>query len=341
MSTNPEEVTQKTKQPSDKKPQAETLFPLEKLKKLTPDEIQALQFKAKDGDLYAQINLFNCLSSGIFSAPGAEMRGYTQMFEYYQTKSKAGDMNALNFLGRFYADGIGVPACDVSAFTCFAEAANQNHAEAQKNLGMCYELGTGTTIDPAKAFKTYQLSAGNGRISAYFNLARCYEYGIGIAVNLKLAINNYETAIERGYVGTGVTNAKACLDRLISNERFKKLQEECRYIAGREAALTAELARVKAELAKYKHARQPAVAKAVNGHKPLKFSQQFPGNAFKSQKTNVEHVIPKVPLFEKMPKQQETAAINPLMTLAAVTQNAASTSEGQQVKQQGTKRKKL
>lgn len=86
------------------------------------------------------------------------------------------------------------------AFEFFMLAAKSDHVEAKNYLGYCYDQGIGVTKDSKKAKDFYQQSAKQGSLNALYNVANCYEYGIGIAQNESKAFKYYEKLYKKGYV---------------------------------------------------------------------------------------------------------------------------------------------
>ena len=67
-----------------------------------------------------------------------------------------------NHIGWIYAVCRGVPADYAEAVKWFRLAAEQGHADAQKNLGRMYEIGHGVSRDEAEAVKWFRKAAAQG-----------------------------------------------------------------------------------------------------------------------------------------------------------------------------------
>lgn len=89
---------------------------------------------------------------------------------------------------------------EIKAFELFMLAAKSDHIEAKNYLGYCYDQGIGVTKDSKKAKDFYQQSAKQGSLNALYNIANCYEYGIGIAQNESKAFECYKKLYKKGYV---------------------------------------------------------------------------------------------------------------------------------------------
>jgi len=82
-----------------------------------------------------------------------------------------GDPNAEFCLGRFYANGQGVPRDYAKAAEFYLKAAGQGFGKAQNNLGILYLQGRGVNKDQAEASKWLQKAASQGLPKSQTTLA--------------------------------------------------------------------------------------------------------------------------------------------------------------------------
>ncbi len=171
-------------------------------------------------------------------------------YRYFENATKAGNIEAMYFLGQCLQNGSGISANPQKAVSCFIKAAEagvleaqyslancyydgggvnrdyqkavfwykkaalQGHPNAQCSLGNCYAEGQGVKKDYHQAMNWYSLAADHGHALAYYNLGYFYEKGIGVLPDLDKAQRYYESSLHFGYVLASV-----------SIERVNKIQE--------------------------------------------------------------------------------------------------------------------
>ncbi len=84
------------------------------------------------------------------------------------------------------------------ASTMMAQAAVQDHADAQFYLGFCYLKGWGVKQDLREATQWCRKAAMQGCDDAQYVLGSSYEYGVGVEENVVEAIKWYRKAAEQG-----------------------------------------------------------------------------------------------------------------------------------------------
>ena len=75
---------------------------------------------------------------------------------------------------------------------------SQKEADTHFELGKKYYNGDGVTIDYGKAVACFQKAANQGHAQAQRNLASCYEEGKGVPPNIKKAIEWCQKAADQG-----------------------------------------------------------------------------------------------------------------------------------------------
>ncbi len=150
---------------------------------------------------------------------------FARAYEIWLKLAKAGDGEAMNYLGMLYDAGKGVPLNTKEALTWFRKSAEVGYAGGMSNLGRMLEQGRGTArhVDTAAAW--FRKAADLGQADAQYNLGVLYERGEGVVKNEKYAVTWYSLAAANQQVdaqarlgqlyrqGKGVTkdNAKATL----------------------------------------------------------------------------------------------------------------------------------
>jgi TPR repeat protein len=97
----------------------------------------------------------------------------------FEQSAAVGDVPAMNKLGEYYKDGLGVPKDYAKARGWWEKAAATGRTgslEAMNNLGFLYEVGgPGLKEDDAKAVEWYEKAAAGGYRTAMCNLGRFYD----------------------------------------------------------------------------------------------------------------------------------------------------------------------
>ena len=88
---------------------------------------------------------------------------YTAAMEHLLPAAQAGNADAEELIGVFYASGLGVARDDVRAFEWYLRASMKGHAGAQSGVGWYYEVGRGIPApDLVRAYMWYVLSTIGG-----------------------------------------------------------------------------------------------------------------------------------------------------------------------------------
>jgi TPR repeat protein len=125
----------------------------------------------------------------------------------------AGQVDAMNRMGEFYATARGLPGDPVAATGWFRLAADYGHAPAFAKLAICYLDGTGCRQNEALArefaIKAAQLKNPRGN----YLLGRIYDEGLGVAVDPVMGLAYHLRAIQGGLreAGTAAERLKSSL----------------------------------------------------------------------------------------------------------------------------------
>jgi len=127
-------------------------------------------------------------------------------------RMEAGDVNAINNIGCYYANGMyGFPQDDVKAVELYHRAAKLGSAKSYFNMGNAYEYGKGLEIDKKKAIHYFELAAIAGYVQARHNLG-VIEYEVG---NMDRSMKHFIIA-----AGSGSSDSLKAIQKL---EEFKRL----------------------------------------------------------------------------------------------------------------------
>lgn len=110
-------------------------------------------------------------------------------FVWYEALAKAGNIDAIYWLGNFYYDGTVVEENWEKTFQCYKEAALKGHADAMNNYADMYFRGEYVEKDDQKAFELFSIAAERGVAESMYTLGYMYENGVGIEKDL--AKSNY------------------------------------------------------------------------------------------------------------------------------------------------------
>ena len=148
----------------------------------------------------------------------------------YEKRTEAGDSEAMFWLGKMYAYGLGVEkdvtrelywyqkaaeaghregmvefgwACHrtqdfENAFTWFTKAAEQGEPEAMMSLGWLYSKGQGVPKDQLEAVKLWRQAADRGHTIAMLSLGAAYANGDGVVQDYPQAFTWYKKGAEAG-----------------------------------------------------------------------------------------------------------------------------------------------
>lgn len=122
------------------------------------------------------------LLSSLFSVPvqaginegiaAFESDDFNRALVELQPLAKAGQVHAMTWLGRVYAEGLDDPA---QAFPWFLKAAQKGDAEAQTQLARLYDDGQGVEQDEEQALEWYEKAARQGDDEAQLAMGVHYE----------------------------------------------------------------------------------------------------------------------------------------------------------------------
>ncbi len=123
-------------------------------RQFTPVQIKAINQKAANGDLQAQLDLADRYYKG-----DGLTQDYTQAAHWYKKLAETGVANAQLTLGLMYAKGEGVKRDDLEAVRWLTQAAEQRMPMAQYLLGVANAEGHGVKQDLIKAYMWFEIAA--------------------------------------------------------------------------------------------------------------------------------------------------------------------------------------
>ncbi|GMU43863.1 MAG: caspase family protein [Xanthomonadales bacterium] len=85
---------------------------------------------------------------------------YATALKVWLPAAKEGDVNAMNYVGEIYEQGLGVAPDYATAAEWFRKAADKGHSGAMINLGSLYEAGRGVGQDMTQAMNWYRKASG-------------------------------------------------------------------------------------------------------------------------------------------------------------------------------------
>ncbi len=103
---------------------------------------------------------------------------FAAAFKIWMPLAEQDDAEAQRNIGVMYQQGLGVPQSNVEAVKWYRRAAESGHERAQQNIGVMYEQGAGVPQDFSEAANWYRKSAEQGNVFAKINLGVLYERGI-------------------------------------------------------------------------------------------------------------------------------------------------------------------
>jgi TPR repeat protein len=89
-------------------------------------------------------------------------KNYAEAVKWFRTAAEQNEANAQRELGLCYSNGEGVRKDYVEAVKWFRKAAERNVAMAQSDLGVCYANGQGVPKDYVEGYKWFLLAAAQG-----------------------------------------------------------------------------------------------------------------------------------------------------------------------------------
>ncbi|HQT12455.1 MAG: hypothetical protein B7Y08_05190 [Rhodospirillales bacterium 24-66-33] len=112
-------------------------------------------------------------------------------------RRRFGNCLPAEYLGTFFAEGLGTPQNDDAARLWF-EAASRNYSPySDYSLGIMYERGKGVPADIAKALAYYRASAQRNFRAAQYRLGLAYLHGDGVPADQAEALKWFSLAIEQ------------------------------------------------------------------------------------------------------------------------------------------------
>lgn len=120
-------------------------------------------------------------------------------------RPRFGNCLPAEYLGTFFAEGLGTPQDDDAARFWF-EAASRNYSPySDYSLGLMYERGKGVPADIAKALVYYRASAQRNVRAAQYRLGLAYLRGNGVPADQAETLKWFALAIERPLSGISLT----------------------------------------------------------------------------------------------------------------------------------------
>ena len=149
---------------------------------------------ADDGEPLAMLTLGNMYGSGTGTP-----QDVNQAISWYQKAVAKGNVQAMNYLGLIYRDGVGAtPINPKQAISLFNQAALKRDAQGYFNLGFMYQNGLGVKVDYKTAIAYYTQASNLGDVKAMNNLGNIYSKGVGVAVDNVAALKWYTLAAAKG-----------------------------------------------------------------------------------------------------------------------------------------------
>lgn len=112
--------------------------------------------------------------------------------------AEPGNVQAQNFLGWFYREGLGVEQDDAEAVDWIRKCAEQGEAWCQNNLGLMFAEGRGVEQDYTEAVKWYRRAAEQNHPLAQGNLGVMYLTGHGVPADESQGVAWLHKAAEQG-----------------------------------------------------------------------------------------------------------------------------------------------
>ncbi|XP_042637662.1 protein sel-1 homolog 2 [Orycteropus afer afer] len=170
------------------------------------DIYQYYKFLAERGDVQIQVSLGQL---HLIGRKGLDQDYYKALY-YFLKAAKAGNTNAMAFIGKgnaiglhglglLYFYGKGVPVNYAEALKYFRKAADKGWPNAQFQLGFMYYSGSGVWKDYKLAFKYFYLASQSGQPLAIYYLAKMYATGKGVLKSCRTAVELYKGVCELGH----------------------------------------------------------------------------------------------------------------------------------------------
>lgn len=134
---------------------------------------------------------------------------------------------ALEAIGTFYENGVGLAPNYTEALNWYKKAADTGLVEAMFRVGNCYETGIGTPVNPKEAIASYQKAADHKSAAAAYKLASLYMSGSLIPTDQNKAIEYMLLAVDNGHSDAanelGVIYLQGLLGQAVDNEKASQM----------------------------------------------------------------------------------------------------------------------
>lgn len=128
-------------------------------------------------------------------------KNYDQAYTWFKLAADGGQNLAMLTLGNMYGSGTGVKLDVKQAIHWYEKAIALGNIDAMNYLGLIYRDGLDKDkTDYIKAFNLFKLASSRGSDKAYFNLGDMYQNGLGVMVSYNKAIDYYIKAAKMGNV---------------------------------------------------------------------------------------------------------------------------------------------
>ncbi len=150
------------------------------------------------------------IALGYFYGGGMLAQNYELAVDSFEKAVALGSVDAINYLGICYRDGLGVNQDEEKAVQLFKEGYEKGDGVySAYNLAGCYDKGIGTYCDPQKAIELLVIATENGNIDASNDLGVKYKDGDGVEVDYDKAFAYFSKAAE-GESSVGIYNLADC-----------------------------------------------------------------------------------------------------------------------------------
>mgnify|MGYP003624785637 CR=1 FL=1 len=138
-----------------------------------------------------------------------QQQAFIKAAKRFQYVADLGHTGSQYYLGRYYANGLGLPQDEKQAVIWYSKAAEQGHAGAQAELGERYYNGNGVPQDYKAAVHWYRQAAEQGDAGAQAGLGECYYSGNGVLQDYNVAVDWFQNAAEQDHAD-GQTGLGKC-----------------------------------------------------------------------------------------------------------------------------------
>ena len=147
---------------------------------------------------------------------------YKMAMEWYQKAASCGNIYAMNSIGNFYEDGLGVTRDFQKAKEWYQKAADKGNASAQISLAKIYHYGYGVETDYKMAMEWYQKAASQGDLYAMVVIGSMYEDGLGVTQDYHIAKEWYQKANNKNPKYFKAKESLANLEKKIAEQSNNK-----------------------------------------------------------------------------------------------------------------------